>query len=82
MLKAHYLITSRTCLYCDSEDAIICRATVKDGELHGLAMMCEDCGAKERDVAIEDGAYTAGPGPMLSPKNTDWFNMHNKGVKN
>ena len=74
-VRAHYFKIETSCLYCGSTDAPICRATVHDGELRGIAIMCEPCGVKERDVAIDEGVYEF-------PRDTYWHQMHNRGEKN
>jgi len=74
-LRAHYFRIPSSCIYCEDENATICRATVTDGRLRGIAIMCESCGAQERDVAIDEGVYEF-------PKNTYWHQMHNRGEKN
>ena len=74
-IRAHYFKITDTCLYCGAGNALICRATVLDGQLRGIAIMCEPCGVKERDVAIEDGVYEL-------PKDTYLHEIHNRGEKN
>lgn len=74
-IRAHYFKLETSCLYCESEEAPICRATVRDGELRGIATMCESCAVRERDVAIDEGIYEF-------PKDTYWYQMHNRGGKN
>jgi transcription elongation factor Elf1 len=74
-LRVHYFFLKDNCIHCDGEDAPICRTTVVDGELKGIAVMCEPCGLKERDFAIDRGFYEF-------PTETTWFQMHNKEDKN
>jgi len=74
-LRAHYFKFDTTCLYCGGDDASICRATVKNGELRGIAIICEPCGLKERDVAIDEGIYGF-------PKEAYWHQLHNRGENN
>jgi transcription elongation factor Elf1 len=74
-LRAHYFKITDTCLYCGDSNALICRATVRDGKLRGIAIMCEPCGIQERDVAIDEGVYEI-------PRDTYWHQMHNRGEKN
>lgn len=74
-LRAYYFSMTDSCLYCPSTMVSVCRATVIDGELKGIAILCRKCAREERDLAIEQGCYEY-------PKETHWFHMHNKGEKN
>lgn len=74
-LSVQYFFLKHSCIHCDEDDAPICRTTIVDGELKGIAVMCESCGQEERNFAIDKGFYEF-------PKETVWFQMHNKGEKN
>ena len=74
-IRVNYFRMDANCLYCDSEETAVFRTTVKDGELRGIALLCLECGRRERDFAIEQGIYDF-------PKDTNWFQVHNKGDKN
>lgn len=74
-LRAHYFLLTDSCIYCGTDEAPVCRATIIDGNLEGIAVMCEPCGRQERDVAIEQGYHEASDEKRL-------FYMHNKGEKN
>lgn len=80
-LRAHYFQLNDCCLYCGQDGSQICRVTIVDGQLQGVAVMCKECGVKERDMAIEKG-YHEVPSIDKSYIPSDWVHLHNKGEKN
>ncbi len=57
-LRVHYFLLNHNCIHCNEEDAPICRTTIVDGELKGIAVTCKSCGRQERAFASKKPSKT------------------------